>query len=74
MIGWIGAAAMGYQFIVYPLLIWIWATLQAQAIVPDGLSPPPVMDSSALFTIVTGMLGVAGMRSYDKKMKIDSKK
>ena len=27
-IGWVGVAAMAYQFLAYPLLIWVWALLQ----------------------------------------------
>ena len=30
-------------------------------------TPPPLIESSALAAIVTGLLGVGGMRSYDKQ-------
>lgn len=30
------------------------------------VEPPPTLPSGALFSIVTGMLGIGGMRSYDK--------
>jgi len=73
-IGWIGAAAMAYQFILYPILIWIWALLQANGIVAAELTPPPVLDSGALFSIITGMLGLGAMRSHDKKHGVDSKR
>ena len=72
-IGWIGAAAMVYQFILYPMLIWIWALLQAKGIVAADLTPPPMLDSGALFSIITGMLGIGAMRSHDKKHGVDSK-
>ena len=36
-IGWVGAAAMAYQFLLYPLLVWSWTWMQAEQIVPvDG--------------------------------------
>ena len=61
-IGWIGAIALFYQFIVYPLLLWL--PLQ---------NPPAQMESDMLYTIITGMLGIAGMRSFDKMKKTDTK-
>lgn len=65
-IGWIGAAALGYQFLVYPLLVWVWALLQARAWVPAGLQPPPMLDTDALWVVLSGMLGIAGLRSVEK--------
>ena len=65
-IGWIGAVALGYQFLAYPLLVWIWALLQARAWVPAGLQPPPMLDTEALWVVLSGMLGIAGLRSVEK--------
>lgn len=73
-IGWVGGAAMAYQFVVYPMLIWLWVILQAKGVIPDKLDPPPVLETGALFSIVTGMLGVGGMRSFDKLKGTDTKK
>jgi len=83
-IGWIGGLALAYQFILYPLLVWIWALGQAQGWIPCHIDPsntstlctfttPPVFDSGALFAMLTGLLGIGGMRSYDKLMKTDTK-
>lgn len=65
-IGWVGAAAMAYQFLLYPLLVWAWVWLQAEQIVPKEVSPPPMLDTEALWVILSGMLGIAGMRSFEK--------
>lgn len=65
-IGWCGALAMAYQFLLYPMLTWVWATLQANGWVPTAMQPPPMLDTSALWTIVTGMLGIAGARTVEK--------
>lgn len=97
-IGWVGGFALAYQFLLYPLLVWLWAVLQAKQVIPchldpsvvataanavgDGakaltqcsFTPPPPLPSDALFAIVTGMLGIGGMRSYDKLKKTDTKK
>jgi len=61
-IGWIGAIALFYQFILYPLLLWLPIE-----------NPPPQMEADILYTIITGMLGIAGMRSFDKMKATDTK-
>ncbi len=68
-IGWIGGLAMAYQFLLYPLMTWGWTFMQAKKWVPDDLAPPPVFDSGQLFVVITGMLGIGGMRSFDKMKK-----
>lgn len=65
-IGWVGAIALGYQFIMYPMMTWLWAMFQAKGWVPLALTPPPVLDADELWVILTGMLGIAGLRSFDK--------
>ena len=83
-IGWVGGIALAYQFVLYPLLVWIWALGQANGWIPCYIDPqqaagectfaaPPVFDSGPLFAIVTGMLGIGTMRSYDKLKKTDTK-
>jgi len=61
-IGWIGVIALFYQFVLYPLLLWLPIE-----------EPPPQMEADVLYTIITGMLGIAGMRSFDKLKNTDTK-
>lgn len=72
-IGWIGAAAMAYQFLLYPLMLWAWTYLQGMGWIPAGLTPPPVLDADQLWVILSGILGIAGMRSYEKSKGVASK-
>jgi hypothetical protein len=65
-IGWIGAAAMAYQFLLYPLMLWGWTWMQGVGWIPKELTPPPVIDSDQLWVILSGILGIAGMRSFEK--------
>jgi hypothetical protein len=65
-IGWVGAAAMAYQFLLYPMLVWGWSLMQAKGWVAAELRPPPMLDTDALWVILSGMLGIAGMRSVEK--------
>lgn len=62
MIGWIGAVALAYQFIVYPVLTWF-----------PVLTVPKPLDANLLWTIITGMLGIGTMRSFDKWQGVDTK-
>lgn len=65
-IGWIGAAAMAYQFLLYPFMMWAWTYLQGTGWIPNELKPPPVLDADQLWVILSGILGIAGLRSAEK--------
>jgi len=65
-IGWVGGFSLAYAGILHPLLGWLWVTLQAVGWIPLTLVAPPLVASAILGTIVTGMLGIGSMRSYDK--------
>ena len=68
-IGWVGGLAMAYQFLLYPLMTWGWVWFKAKGWIPPDALPPPVFDSGQLFAVITGMLGIGGMRSFDKMKK-----
>ena len=57
-VGWICAVALSYQFVVRPLLAWgsLIATMPV----------PPELDIATLMTLLFGMLGMGGMRMYEK--------
>ena len=58
--GKLAIAALAYAWLLQPLLSW------ASAFV--GIDPPPSMDSSEQYVMLTAMLGIGGLRSYDLKM------
>ena len=72
-VGWIGAAALAYQFLFYPLLGWGWKWLQAMNYVPTEMSPPPLLDAEQLWVMLSGILGIAGMRTFEKQKGVASK-
>lgn len=72
-IGWIGAAAMAYQFLMYPMMLWGWTYLQGTGWIPKELSAPPVLDADQLWVILSGILGIAGMRSFEKTKGVAAK-
>ena len=58
-IGWCGAGALFFEFILSPCIEW-YAKF-------SGLdSTAPEIQTGPLLAIVTSMLGVAGMRSFEK--------
>lgn len=56
--GWIGGAAFAYAVIGHNALSWV-ATI-------NGWPMPPMMDHDLLWTVVTGMLGIGGLRTFEK--------
>lgn len=59
-VGWICAISLGYHFIISPITIF--------ALSVSGLSYDiPEFDMNSLMTILLGMLGLGGLRSYEKK-------
>ena len=52
-IGWICGTGLGYQFLVYPILV---------AFVPKVVQ----LDMGTLLTLLTGMLGIGGLRTFEK--------
>ena len=66
-VGWVGGIALGYQFILYPLMLWAWAIVDPINAAGISIKPPPVLAADELYTVLLGMLGIGAMRSYDKK-------
>jgi hypothetical protein len=73
-VGWVGVAGLAYQFILYPLLVWAWSLGQSWGYVEAGLQPPPLLDTDALIVLLSAVLGVAGLRSYDKVKQTDTRR
>jgi len=59
-IGWICGAALAYTFIAYPLLLWATAAWW-----PD-IKPPTLGTGDMLFELLLGMLGLGGLRTFEK--------
>ena len=55
-IGWICGVALAYNFVIRDLFIWITKTTEA----------PPALQMDHLMTVLLGMLGLGGLRTYEK--------
>ena len=64
-IGWVGGFALGYKFLFYPFLIWIWTICQAMEWIPPTVKAPPTLNAGELYPIILGMLGLGGMRTAE---------
>ena len=56
--GWCGAAAFLYATIAQPLLAWLAGV--------KGWPAPPDLNLDLLWVVVTGLLGIGGLRSVEK--------
>lgn len=56
--GWAGGVAFLYATIAQPLLAW-WAAIK-------GWPVPPALNMDLLWVVITGMLGIGGLRTFEK--------
>ena len=60
---WVCVAALAWQFVIYDLASW------AMLVFSPGTPPLPILNGTdQIMTLVTALLGIAGMRSYEKKI------
>ena len=60
-VGWICGIAFGYHFVLQPVIVFI--------VVLIGMDIPelPSFDMGTLLTVLGGMLGIGGLRTYEKQ-------
>jgi hypothetical protein len=60
-IGWVCGFAFAYHFVLQPFILF--------AVAVSGVVIPtlPKFDMSSLMTVLMGMLGLGGLRTYEKK-------
>ena len=62
-VGWVCVAALAWTFIAQPFLTWGLVVFR-----PDfPVDNMPSLDMGPLLTILAGMLGLAGLRTYEKR-------
>jgi len=58
-IGWVCGSGLAYQFVFSPLMTW------GAALIGHPITAPS-LDLGTLLTLLLGMLGLGGMRTYEK--------
>lgn len=59
-VGWVCVFGLAYQFILMPLLPWV------VALFGKTVPPLPAIDNDTLMVLLTGMLGLGGMRTFER--------
>ena len=59
-IGWICGVALGWNYVLQPIMMWVGY------LTGHDLSGAPKLDGGELTTILLGMLGLGGYRTYEK--------
>ena len=60
--GWASGVAFIYSTILQPVLAW-YATSK-------GITVPPELNMDLLWVVITGILGIGGLRTYEKKLGV----
>lgn len=59
-VGWVCVVGLAYQFILQPVLPWVVALFGVQ------VPPLPAIDNESLMVLLTGMLGLGGLRTIER--------
>jgi hypothetical protein len=58
-VGWVCGLALAYHYIIQPFLVFVF--------ISQGVNiSPPRIEGDMLFTILLGMLGLGGLRTFEK--------
>lgn len=63
--GWCGALGFLYATVIQPVLVWYG--------VARGWPAPPEINIDLLWVVITGMLGIGGLRTFEKAKGIASR-
>ena len=58
-LGWTCGVAMAYNYVIHPIMIFVLAQL-------DYLVALPALDLGEMMPVLMGMLGLGGLRSFEK--------
>ena len=63
-IGWVCGIALTFQYILHPIISWLVTLMMDKPVYP------PLLDMSAMMPVLLGMLGLGGLRTYEKLKKV----
>ena len=64
-VGWLCASGCGYTFVLWPILSW--------ASLNFGWTQPPQLDANVLMGLLSGLLGLGGLRTVEKIKSVAAK-
>lgn len=65
-VGWVCVTGLAYNFVIYPILLWYAARWE------PTFTPPPLLTDN-LMELIGGMLGLGGLRTFEKIKGVASK-
>lgn len=63
-IGWICGIGMAWAFIIHPMILW------AAFLFEFNIGNAPTLNVGELMTVLLGMLGLGGLRTYEKRLGV----
>lgn len=66
-VGWVCVLALLYQMVLWQIIVWVMTIWM-----PDK-SIPPTLNSELLLTLLSGMLGIGGLRTFEKAKGVSTK-
>lgn len=63
--GWVGGVGFGYATIIQPVLVWYGTA--------KGWPTPPDVNLDLLWCVITGLLGIGGLRTFEKTKNVHAK-
>lgn len=64
-VGWVCAFALAWQYVLQPFGTWALGVILTFC--PEYAIPAlPILDNSQMYTVLLGMLGLGGLRTYEK--------
>ena len=78
-IGWTSGAGVAYAFVIKPFLDWalkIYISFSDNNFTPEQMSAlqPVSLDLGTLLALITSLLGMAGLRTYEKRKGVSREK
>lgn len=67
-IGWVCGVSIAWSFLVYPILDW------ALIVFESPVTELPTLDTDQLYQLVLAMLGMGGLRTFEKIKKVSREK
>ena len=62
-IGWVCGVALAYHFVLHPIIVFGLVYFNVSGLHPSDL---PAFDMDSLMTVLLGMLGLGGLRTFEK--------
>lgn len=61
---WVCGFSLAWNYVLYPIVLWaVWMFPEYQAIIETA----PRLDDAQMITVLLGLLGLGGMRTFEKK-------